>query len=298
MLEYMAFKVDVAVKYGTNVAILLGNVHYWVQKNRENGKHCHDGRYWTYSSVSALHALLPFMSERAINTALGKAEAEGLLVTGNYNKLPFDRTKWYALTEKGEELFCSKAQEERLADSVSEVNSIAPKCQMDGSKMSNDISQNGVTNTKVEQINEQKKEEHIVRKQASSQRPAPSRPWDEEEGAKVAEVVQALNDETGAHYRPTSKATMRHILARLREGFTVEDCKEVIRKKADEWGGDPKMSKYLRPETLFGSKFEGYLNAPEDPKAKERAEKAKSEAEARKRLHEKYAKWDDEIEEW
>lgn len=135
---------------------------------------------------------------------------------------------------------------------------------------------------------------HIVRKQASAQRPAPSRPWNEEEGSKVAEVVQALNDETGSHYRPTSKATMRHVLARLREGFTVEDCKEVIRKKSQEWGGTD-MAKYLRPETLFGSKFEGYLNAPEDTKAKERADKAKADAEWRKSIDERCADWDEDI---
>ena len=128
---------------------------------------------------------------------------------------------------------------------------------------------------------------HIVRKQASAQRPAPSRPWNEEEGAKVAEVVQALNEETGSHYRPTSKATMRHVLARLREGFTVEDCKEVIRKKSAEWVGT-EMAKYLRPETLFGPKFEGYLNAPEDTKAK-------ADAEWRKSIDERCADWDEDI---
>lgn len=133
-----------------------------------------------------------------------------------------------------------------------------------------------------------KTDKHMVRKEASARRPAPSRPWNEEEGQKVAEVVQALNEETGAHYRPTSKATMRHVLARLREGFTVDECKEVIRKKADEWGGDPKMSKYLRPETLFGSKFESYLNAPEDPKARELAEWKKS-------IDEKCADWDEDV---
>lgn len=135
---------------------------------------------------------------------------------------------------------------------------------------------------------------YIVRKQASAQRPAPSRPWNEEEGARVAEVVQALNEETGSHYRPTSKATMRHILARLREGFTVEDCKEVIRKKTEEWA-DTDMAKYLRPETLFGSKFEGYLNAPEDPKARERAEKAKADAEWRRQRAEKWADYDEDV---
>ena len=139
-----------------------------------------------------------------------------------------------------------------------------------------------------------KTNKHMVRKEASAQRPAPSRPWNEEEGNKVAEVVKALNEETGAHYRPTSKATMRHILARLREGFTVDDCREVIRKKSEEWSGT-EMAKYLRPETLFGSKFESYLNAPEDPRAKGRAEKAREDAEWRKSIDEKCADWDEDI---
>lgn len=293
MLEYVTFKADVATKYGTNVSILLGNIDYWIQKNKENGKNFHDGRYWTYNTVAAFHSLMPFMSENVINTALSKAEAEGLLVTGNYNKLPFDRTKWYALTEKGERLF--HATQNDAADSPSVSESISQKSEMEIAKIQNDISENRGTNTKVKQINNsEENQKHIVRKQASAQRPAPSRPWNEEEGAKVAEVVQALNEETGSHYRPTSKATMRHVLARLREGFTVEDCKEVIRKKSEEWSGT-EMAKYLRPETLFGSKFEGYLNAPEDPKAKERAEKAKADAEWRKSIDERCADWDEDI---
>lgn len=287
MLKYMTFDVEVATKYGTNVSILLGNINYWIQKNKANGKHFHDGRYWTYNTVAAFHNLMPFMSTNVINTALKRAEEEGLLVTGSYNKLPFDRTKWYALTEKGERLF--QAPQAGATDSPSESEYISQKSEMGMAKIQNDISENEGSNTKVIQINSsEENQKHIVRKGASAQRPAPSRPWNEEEGNKVAEVVQALNEETGAHYRPTSKATMRHVLARLREGFTVDDCREVIRKKSEEWSGT-EMAKYLRPETLFGSKFESYLNAPEDPKKK-------AEAEARKRLHEKYAKWDDEIE--
>lgn len=135
---------------------------------------------------------------------------------------------------------------------------------------------------------------YIVRKGASAQRPAPSRPWNSEEGNKVAEVVQALNETVGSHYRPTSNATRKHVLARLREGFTVEEFKEVIRKKSEEWGGT-EMAKYLRPETLFGSKFESYLNAPEDPKAIERARKAREDEEWRKSIDEKCADWDEDI---
>lgn len=293
MLKYMTFDVEVATKYGTNVSILLGNINYWIQKNKANSKHFHDGRYWTYNTVAAFHALMPFMSANVINTSLKRAEEEGLLVTGNYNKLPFDRTKWYALTEKGERLF--QAPQDGATDSPSESEPISQKSEMGMAKIQNDISENEGSNTKVIQINSsEENQRHIVRKEASAQRPAPSRPWNEEEGAKVSEVVQALNEETGAHYRPTSKATMRHILARLREGFTVEDCKEVIRKKSEEWGGT-EMAKYLRPETLFGSKFESYLNAPEDPKAKERAEKVRADAEWRKSIDEKCAGWDEDI---
>jgi uncharacterized phage protein (TIGR02220 family) len=74
------------------------------------------------------------------------------------------------------------------------------------------------------------------------------------------EVVQYLNQVCGTHYRASSKKTQRLIHARQQEGFTLNDFKIVIDKKAEEWGPNPDMCKYLRPETLFGTKFESYLN--------------------------------------
>ena len=50
------------------------------------------------------------------------------------------------------------------------------------------------------------------------------------------------------------------MLARFNEGYTLEDFKQVIDIKTAEWKDSPEFSKYLRPETLFGSKFDGYLN--------------------------------------
>ena len=79
----------------------------------------------------------------------------------------------------------------------------------------------------------------------------------------AAQIIGHLNEQTGANYRPESKATQTKIHARLAEGYTVEDFVAVIDKKCAEWLDDPKMRAYLRPETLFGTKFEGYLNAPE-----------------------------------
>lgn len=85
--------------------------------------------------------------------------------------------------------------------------------------------------------------------------------------AKVREIVDYLNAAIGSSYRASSKKTTSLINARLNEGFTVDDFKAVIDKKSASWKGDPKMAKYLRPETLFGTKFEGYLNEPTPRKA-------------------------------
>lgn len=79
----------------------------------------------------------------------------------------------------------------------------------------------------------------------------------------ATQIIGRLNEQTGANYRPASKATQAKIHARLAEGYTVEDFVAVIDKKCAEWLDDPKMRAYLRPETLFGTKFESYLNAPE-----------------------------------
>lgn len=81
----------------------------------------------------------------------------------------------------------------------------------------------------------------------------------------VKDIVNHLNARLGTHYRPTTQATRKLLKARLKEGFTVEEIKDVIDKKATEWLGNAYMEQYLRPETLFGSKFEGYLNAKPTP---------------------------------
>lgn len=86
------------------------------------------------------------------------------------------------------------------------------------------------------------------------------------QSAQSAQIVAYLNEKAGTRYKSASKATQGRINARLSEGFTVEDFKAVIDKKCGEWLNDPKMRQYLRPETLFGTKFEGYLNAPEGSK--------------------------------
>ena len=86
---------------------------------------------------------------------------------------------------------------------------------------------------------------------------------------EIKEIISYLNEKTGSKYRPNTDATKKHINARLDEGFTVDDFKTVINIKTDEWLGDKDMQKFLRPQTLFGTKFESYLNQPVPSKKKE-----------------------------
>lgn len=75
------------------------------------------------------------------------------------------------------------------------------------------------------------------------------------------EIINYLNQKIGSDYRSTTKATVQLINARLKEGFNLEDFKKVIDNQYDKWFGTD-MAQYLRPQTLFGTKFENYLNTP------------------------------------
>ena len=76
---------------------------------------------------------------------------------------------------------------------------------------------------------------------------------------EIEEVVNHLNEKAGTKYKSSSKNTTKHIKARINDGYTLEDFKSVIDKKCSEWLNTD-MEKYLCPDTLFGSKFEKYLN--------------------------------------
>lgn len=73
-----------------------------------------------------------------------------------------------------------------------------------------------------------------------------------------ADIVAALNRAAGTAFRDTSKKTRSLIRARWAEGYRLEDFEAVVEEKAAQWSGDAKMRAYLRPETLFSPKFEGY----------------------------------------
>lgn len=87
------------------------------------------------------------------------------------------------------------------------------------------------------------------------------------------EIIDYLNKKTGKTFKASSKTTQRDIRARISEGYTVDDFKRVIDIKVAKWNVEPKngekdMRDYLRPITLFGTKFESYLQEKEEPQKK------------------------------
>lgn len=98
------FDVDVAKKYGVPEAILLENMWFWIQHNKANGVHFYNGKYWTFNSIKAFTELFPYYSKDQLYRTLERLKDKGLVITGNFNKVSYDRTLWYSLTEEATEM--------------------------------------------------------------------------------------------------------------------------------------------------------------------------------------------------
>lgn len=96
-----SFDIDLAEAYGILEAILLNHFQHWIKHNAANEKHYHDGRYWTFNTVKAFAELFPYASAKQIRTAIDKLIKADIIMTSNYNKTTYDRTLWYAFTDKG-----------------------------------------------------------------------------------------------------------------------------------------------------------------------------------------------------
>lgn len=94
------FDVELAKKYGCEEAIIIQSLSFWIEKNKANKKHEHDGRFWTYNSVRAWQELFPYWTENQVRRVLKSLVDQGVVVVGNFNKAGYDRTTWYSLNHK------------------------------------------------------------------------------------------------------------------------------------------------------------------------------------------------------
>ena len=95
------FNVEDAMKYGVEKAVVLSNIRFWLNsnKNKDLSAVKHDGYYWMYNTAKDMSNVLPYFTQSKVQRLLKQLEDEGVLIVGNYNKFKYDRTKWYTLSE-------------------------------------------------------------------------------------------------------------------------------------------------------------------------------------------------------
>lgn len=222
-----------AVKIGLNEAIILQQVHYWLNKSN----HIHDDKKWIYNTYEGWQKQFPFWSSRTVRRSLNSLSKQGILITGNFNKAGFDNTKWYSI------------------DYLKLNKLVARPCgqndQTDRTECPNGSGQNDQTNTRdYTEITT----ENTNTKSSS-----------DEHDDIASQVIDYLNEKADRHFKKTD-TNKRLINARVKEGFELKDFKKAIDNKTTDWAKNTKYSKYLRPATLFrASKFEGYVNEQQLP---------------------------------
>tara|TARA_R100001086_G_scaffold229362_1_gene149204 strand:- start:3463 stop:4065 length:603 start_codon:yes stop_codon:yes gene_type:complete len=97
MKEAHAFIVKDAVEFGLDKAILLQHIRFWINQNDGKKTHTHDGKVWMYQSASDMTKHYPYWSRQKISRLLRDMEDDGLIISGNFNKLGYDQTKWYTI---------------------------------------------------------------------------------------------------------------------------------------------------------------------------------------------------------
>lgn len=248
--------VDFATNVGLNESIVLQQIHYWIVKNKEEGRNLKEDRYWTYNTLEEWHKKIPFLKKDAVRKALENLRKLEFLIVGNFNKSKVDRTLWYTIDYDKLDSFMQVVE----AQSINKITALnGEEKQMHHLPNTNANVKNhkciGEKNTDADEKN------HTPI--PSNNKPINNKPNNNNNNnIYIVEIIEHLNRVCGTSYKATTKKTQQLIVARLEEGFTLDDFKLVIDKQFKKWVGT-EWQQYLRPNTLFnGEKFEGYLNAP------------------------------------
>jgi uncharacterized phage protein (TIGR02220 family) len=236
-----------AVEIGLNESIVLLQIEYWISVSQ----HFIDGQRWTYQSVREMQKkVFPFWSIATINRTVQSLLQKGYIIEGNFNKAKYDKTRWFALN----------------FEKLSELKSIA--IQYDTGVFQNETrsTQNETHSTQNETTIPETTTETTteIDNILSFEEIEPQK-----DVIPYQEIVDYLNLKAGTSYRHSTSSTQKLIRARWNEGFRLDDFKQVIDNMTAKWKGDPKMEQYLRPQTLFGTKFESYLQITSKTKPKE-----------------------------
>lgn len=242
-----SFNVEIAEEYGIPSAIILQQIADIIQENERNSVPKVDGKTWMSQSSCALAHRLPYFTDRNIRRTLASMVEAGLLQKRDTADRSMDHSTWYALTEKAESAIGQNVQ-----SNGQNVRSIGQNVQSEKPQSGQGFER---TSTSREEADAEEPRIYIDNKHIVSDKDKNT----DKNSIVRKEIIEYLNHRAGTHYRDGAIA-QRHINARLSEGYTVEDFQKVIDSKCAEWLGT-EYAKFLRPETLFGTKMDGYLGA-------------------------------------
>ena len=229
---------SLATAIGLNEALMLQQIQYWLSRSDKEI----DGRYWIYNTYEAWIEQFPFWSKPTIVRTIMNLEKTGVVLTANYNKAKFDKTKWYTIDY------------DRLREIIetTDVINMSKRCyQNDKTMLSNCIdgtNQNDNTYTRYytdtttdttqidnvvfenDQHSKSKKneEKHFVEQGSTI-----SIPYDE--------IVAYLNQVRGTNLRQMSSETAHFIKSKIEQGYTLDDFKKVIEIKNSSWSNAQAM---------------------------------------------------------
>lgn len=111
-----AFNVQLAVSIGLHEALILQHFWYWYENNRSDLSRYKGGHPypWSYNTLKSIHEIFPYMGVSQIRLAIDKLVKNKWIISGNWNALPFDKTKWYAVTDKTVKRFGGAPVEESV----------------------------------------------------------------------------------------------------------------------------------------------------------------------------------------
>ena len=228
-------------------AVIIQQLHYWLQRSnlvRENHR-------WVYNSMADWNKQFPWLTRKTLTNKFNDLEKRGLIITGNYNKAAFDKTKWYRI-----DYDAFSHLEQRLGKNYPTNEQDLPNGDGKNYSMEEEKSTQPIPLDYTETT-----QETTTRDKGQAQPAQPSI------AAQRREVVEYLNQKTGKHFKPDADGNKRIIEPRLKEDYTVDEMKKVIDNMYSLWHGVTFRNgelgdNYLKPETLFrSSKIDGYLNA-------------------------------------
>jgi len=223
MSQLVCCNKELAIKYGLEEATLLHNFIFWIRLNRDKGHNFRDGRTWTYHSLEDLRKLFPFWTAGKLRRIVNSCVKQGAICKGNYNKIAYDKTTWYAL------------EDESLLDIYHENNDVST------------LISSSVEMNRSNSSNEQTDEIEYADRKVKNGRPIPDSTPDTSPSTTPAAAFTAPPANKICADKTTGYLKKREVSKGEDNEKDVTERKYVLRQQYQQIQTDPKFSHMISP---------------------------------------------------